>query len=211
MTQTSSGKIDYKKDFKDLYLPSKNPTLIDVPAMQFIMVDGKGDPLSEEYQRAVPLLYSLTYTIKMKGKHLPGYVEYTVPPLEGLWWAKDGSYNLADRDSWLWTSMIRQFDFVTQDVFAWALENAEKQNPDFDYSKVRLETFSEGLCVQIMHTGPYKDEPATIEKMRGFIHENNLKEMTGNVRKHHELYIKNPLRTAPEKLKTVLRIPVEKN
>lgn len=209
MTQTSSHKIDYKKDFKELYLPSAKPILIDVPVMQFLMVDGKGDPNGAEYQQAVPLLYSLVYTIKMKGKNLKGYCEYTVPPLEGLWWEEDDTFDFQAREKWNWTSMIRQADFVTQDVFAWAIEHAKQKNPDLDYSKVRLETFPEGLCVQAMHTGPYKDEPATVEKLRSFIHKNNLTEMTGNVRKHHEIYIKNPLRTAPEKLKTVLRIPVE--
>jgi hypothetical protein len=203
--------------------------------MQFIMVDGKGDPNHAEYQQAVELLYTLSYTIKFKGKHFPGYVDYIVPPLEGLWWEEDGSFNLAARDKWNWTSMIRQYDFVTQEVFTWAIETAKQKNPDldwkvgseprlynnfhnnkesqmrfFDYSKARLETFTEGLCVQVMHTGPYAEEPATIEKLHQFMIENNLASAIGKGRRHHELYVMNPLKTAPEKLKTVLRIPVEK-
>ncbi len=207
---TVSGKLDYKKAFKDLYIPSAKPALIDVPKMQFIMVDGHGDPNGEEYQQAVELLYTLTYTIKMKGKHLAGYFDYSVPPLEGLWWEEGDTFDLQSREKWNWTSMIRQFDFVTEEVFTWAVENARQKNPDLDYAKAQLKTFTEGLCVQIMHTGPYADEPATVKKLHQFIEENNLKSMIGTERKHHEIYLNNPLRTAPEKLKTVLRIPVEK-
>jgi hypothetical protein len=210
MTESVHGKIDWKKAFKDLYQPSAKPTLIDVPTMQFIMVDGKGDPNHAEYQQAVELLYTLAYTIKFKGKHLPGYIDYSVPPLEGLWWEDDGSFDLAARDKWNWTSMIRQYDFVTQEVFTWAIETAKQKNPELDYSKVRLETFTEGLCVQVMHTGPYAEEPATVEKLHQFMDENNLASVIGKERKHHELYVTNPLKTAPEKLKTVLRLPVEK-
>lgn len=210
MANSVPGKLDYKKDFKELYLPSGNPSLIDVPAMRFIMVDGQGDPSGEEYQQAVSLLYSLTYTIKMKGKNLKGYFEYVIPPLEGLWWVKGDSFDLQKRNRWLWTSMIRQYDFVTPDVFAWAVEIARQKNPDLDYSRARMETFTEGLCLQILHTGPYADEPATLEKLHSFARENNLRVMTGNTRKHHEIYLLNPLKTAPEKLKTVLRIPVGK-
>lgn len=210
MIQAASALIDYKKDFKDLYLPKDKPVLIDVPSMRFIMVDGRGDPRGEEYQHAVELLYTISYTIKMKGKRLPKYVAYTVPPLESLWWEKDDSFDLQAREKWFWIAMIRQFDFVTQDVFTWAIKTAKQKYPDMDYSKARLETFTEGLCVQMMHIGPYKDEPASVEKMHDFIGKSNLKSMIGTERKHHELYINNPLKAAPEKLKTVLRIPVEK-
>jgi hypothetical protein len=232
----TTEKLEWKKAFKDLYQPSAKPTLIDVPEMRFIMVEGKGDPNHAEYQQAVELLYTLSYTIKFKGKHFPGYVDclrgilypesntlpktktpiqnngvfdYSVPPLEGLWWEEDGSFNLAARDKWNWISMIRQYDFVTQEVFAWAIETAKQKNPELDFSKARLETFTEGLCVQAMHIGPYAEEPATVAKMHAFINDNNLKSAIGKDRKHHELYVMNPLKTAPEKLKTVLRIPVK--
>jgi hypothetical protein len=210
MTQVSSNKIDWKKENKDLYFPKDKPVLINVPSMQFIMIDGKGDPKNDEYQQAVSQLYNIVYTIKMKGKHLPGYFNYSVPPLESLWWEKDDSFDLHSREKWNWIAMIRQYDFVTQDVFTWALEIAKQKNPDLDFSKARLETFTEGLCVQIMHTGPYADEPATVEKIHTFIAENNLKSAIGKDRKHHELYITSPLKTSLEKLKTVLRNPVEK-
>lgn len=204
-------KLDYKKEYPDLYLPKADPVLIDVPNMVFIMVDGKGDPGGAEYAGAVQALYALAYTIKMsKIKAAPaGYVEYVVPPLESLWWGAHG-FDIDDRDSWLWTAMIRQPGFVTSEVFAWAVEECRRKKPEVDVSGIRLEPFTEGLCVQVMHTGPYKDEPASVEKMKRFMAAGGLKDMVGDVRKHHEIYLSDPRKTAPEKLKTVLRLPVEK-
>jgi hypothetical protein len=209
------GKVpfDFKKEYKDLYMPKSAPLLINVPAMNFIMLEGRGDPDGIEYQNAVGTLYSLSYAIKMSkmgGNQPEGYFEYVVPPLEGLWWCDGGAYDLSRRDSWCWISMIRQPEFVTDEVFVWAVETANKKKPGLDYGKARLATFGEGLCVQMMHTGPYADEPETLARLHEFIEQNNLKNATGIERKHHEIYLSDPRKTAAEKLKTVLRLPVER-
>jgi hypothetical protein len=203
-------KLDYKKENKDLYIPKKKPSIVDVPSMNFIMVDGKGDPSKEEYQQAIGALYALTYTIKMsktKGKQPPGYFEYVVPPLEGLWWISGESFSFDKRDNWLWTSMIRQPEFVDPEMFAWACEECRRKKQEVDISKARLETFTEGLCVQMMHIGPYSQEPETLAFMRAFMAENGLVDETGSDRKHHEIYLSDPRKTTPDKLKTVLRHP----
>ena len=145
----------------------------------------------------------------MKGKDASGYCEYTVFPLEGLWWTNDGAFDFNKRNNWVWTSMIRQPDFVTLDVFEWALELAQKKKKDLDFSGARFESFTEGLCVQSLHIGPYADEPATIEKMQVYMKENRLLDKTGDERKHHEIYLSDPNRVSPEKINTVLRHPVE--
>ena len=204
------SKIDYKKDYKDLYLPKTIPAIIDVPSMGFIMVDGKGDPQDKEYQEAVSILYALSYTIKMKGKELSGYFDYTVFPLGGLWWCENGDFDFSKRDNWRWISMIRQPDFVTPDIFEWAAELTQKKKPEYDFSKARLETFSEGLCVQVMHVGSYADEPVTIAKIKEFINQNGFADMTGTDRKHHEIYLSDPNKTTPDKMNTVIRLPVIK-
>ena len=204
-------KVDYKKDYKDLYFPKVIPTIIDVPSMAFIMVDGKGDPKEKEYQDAVSLLYALSYTIKMRGKEFAVYFDYTVFPLEGLWWCEGGAFDFNKRDDWRWISMIRQPDFVTPDIFKWAAELAQKKKPEHDFSKARFETFSEGLCIQIMHVGAYADEPATIEIIKEFMKQNGLADMTGTDRKHHEIYLSDPNKTKPEKMNTVIRLPVARN
>ncbi len=209
----SETKLDYKKEYRDLYMPGNKPMLIDVPSMNFIMTDGKGDPRSQEYQDAVVSLYSLSFTIKMSkmSKQQPeGYFEYVVPPLEGLWWIKDGAFDFHQRNNWLWTSMIRQPEFVTQEVFEWACIESRRKKSEIDVSKARLVTFTEGLCVQIMHKGPYEREPESVEKMRIFIEENNLFDEVGSERKHHEIYLSDPRKTDPESLKTVLRHPVRR-
>ncbi len=203
-------KIDYKKDFKELYLPTAAPSIIDVPPMNFIMVDGKGDPNGEEYQQAVAIVYALSYCIKMKGKDLAGYYEYSIFPLEGLWCADGSEFGLEKRDEWRWTAMIRQPDFVTTKIFKWAAELTQKKKPEIDCSKARLENFAEGLCVQAMHTGPFADEPATVAKMSEFIEVNNLISALGNKRKHHEIYLSDPRKVSPEKMRTALRLPVAK-
>lgn len=207
-----SQKLDYKKEYKDIYVPKKKPMLVDIPPMIFIMIDGKGDPLSEEYQNALAILYGLTFIIKMSktsGKQPQGYFEYVVPPLEGLWWCEGGKFEFDKRDSWRWTSMIRQPEFVTAEVFEWAVKELEQKKPSLDVSLARLQTFTEGLCVQMMHIGPYSDEPNSLEVMQRYMEENNLTDMTELEGKHHEIYLSDPRRTAPEKLKTVLRHPVE--
>jgi hypothetical protein len=208
-----SKKVDYKKDYKDLYLPKTKPMLIDVPPMNFIMIDGAGDPNQIEYQQAVGTLYALAFTIKMSkmsGNQPQGYFEYVVPPLEGLWWISGGDFTFDKRDNWLWTSMIRQPEFVTPAVFNRAVEECHLKKPELDLSKARFETFTEGLCVQIMHIGPYSDEPRSLALLKDFTKENGLVDQTGSERKHHEIYLSDPRKTAPEKLKTVLRLPVAK-
>lgn len=208
-----TAKVDFKKDYKDLYLPKTKPMLIDVPEMQFIMVDGAGDPNSEAYQQAIGILYGLTFTIKMSkmsGKQPSGYYEYVVPPLEGLWWVSGGAFSFDQRENWLWTSMIRQPEFVTPAVFDWAVEECGCKKPELDLTRARVSSFKEGLCVQIMHLGPYADEPRSVELMKDFMADNNLIDETGSERKHHEIYLSDPRKTAPEKLKTVLRHPVDR-
>ena len=205
------AKVDYKKEYKDLYMPKRKPSIIDVPAMNFIMIDGMGEPSTGEFQSSIGVLYSLAYTIKMSkmGDWQPeGYFDYVVPPLEGLWWTSGGAFDFARPDKWLWTCMIRQPEFVTAEVFSWACNECRRKKPEVDVSIARFETFEEGLCVQKMHIGPYDSEPESIEQMQEFIAENGLIDETSSERKHHEIYLSDPRRTAPEKLKTVLRHPV---
>ena len=204
-------KLDFKKKYRDLYLPGKGPALIQVPPIQFIMVDGVGDPNGEEYHQAMELLYALTFTIKMSkmGGNAPeGYIEYVVPPLEGLWDCGVAGFDLDNRDKWCWTSMIRQPDFVTDEVFAWACKQVAKKKPGLDVAKARFELYDEKLCVQIMHLGPYSTEPQSIDKLAAFVAENRLTDACGTDRRHHEIYLSDPRRTKPEKLRTVLRHPV---
>ncbi len=203
--------LDFKKQYKDLYLPKAAPVRVDVPAFPFLMIDGAGDPNGEAYQRAVAALYALAYTIKMSKKgdvSFPGYVDFVVPPLEGLWWITGNVFDFDQRDNWLWTSMLRVPDFVDQHALALAQQLCAKKKPDVDVSAVRLERFTEGACVQMLHIGPYATEPATVEAMRAFMAAQGLRDMTGDVRKHHEIYLSDPRTTAPEKMKTVLRHPV---
>ncbi|MDL2289393.1 GyrI-like domain-containing protein [Clostridia bacterium OttesenSCG-928-F22] len=207
-------KVDYKKRDKQLYLPPKQPTLMEVPRMGFFMVDGKGAPQGEQYQNALQALYAVTFTIKMSKmgvNRLEGYFEYVVPPLEGLWWNEGGPLDITSpKEGWLWTSMIRQPEFVTQKVFAWAQEEVRRKKPSVDASNMRFAYYEEGLCATIMHIGPYSEETQSMEKMHAFMQQNGLMDDTGEERKHHEIYLSDPRRTAPERLKTVLRIPVKK-
>lgn len=223
-------KLDYKKEYKDLYMPAAKPSVIDVPAMNFIMVDGKGDPNTEggEYQQAAELLYALSYTIKMgykfsdkPGGKPEGYTDYVVPPLEGLWWMEEGMFDGSDlsalkhKDEYIWTAMIRQPEFVTREVFELACREAAKKKPGLDMSKARLEVFEEGLCVQTMHIGPYDEEPKTIAQMEAFIEANGYRNAIGDrrpdgsVKRHHEIYLGDPRKTDPSKMKTVLRHPID--
>ncbi len=204
-------KLDYKKEYKDLYLPPKKPVIVDVPLMNFVMVDGEGAPEGEEYGAALSALYSISFTIKMSkmsGKAPDGYFEYVTPPLEGLWGGQK-DFDINKRDEWEWTSMIRLPEFVTEEVFNWAVDTVKVKKPEVDVSKAVFAGFKEGLCVQIMHIGPFATEPESIELMHEFMKENNLIDMTGAVRRHHEIYLSDPRKTAPEKMKTVLRLPVE--
>ncbi|MCL2071977.1 MAG: GyrI-like domain-containing protein [Oscillospiraceae bacterium] len=199
--------IDYKKTQKELYQPKTTPAVIDVPEMVFIMVDGIGNPnTSEEYKSAVEILYGLSYAIKMSNKSV---MEYVVPPLEGLWWLNDGSDDwYKDKSKYCWTAMIRQPDFVTADIFEIAKAKLAKKKPQLDTSKARLEKFTEGLCVQAMHIGSYDDEPRTNAAIMQFIADNGYVSDISDKRRHHEFYLNYPRKTAPEKLKTIIRVPV---
>lgn len=216
-------KLDYKKEYKDLYMPKTKPMIIEVPEITYIMVDGKGNPnTSEEYKRAMEILYGLSFTIKMSkmnGNQPEGYFEYVVPPLEGLWWTEGEKFdgiNNKNKDEFHWISMIRQPEFVTEEVFNWATVELKKKKPYLDFSNTKLETFKEGLCAQIMHIGPYDDEPESIKKLEKFIEEEGYIDAisdelpTGQIRNHHEIYLGDPRRTKPENLKTVIRHPIKK-
>jgi hypothetical protein len=208
-------KLDYKKEYKDLYLPKITPSIINVPKMKFVIVEGKGNPNEEngEYKQAMSLLYGISFTIKMSkmGKNkIEGYFEYVVPPLEGLWWqngSKEIDYNHKEKFEWI--SMIRQPEFVTQEIFEWACDELKKKK-QLDTSKIKFIEFEEGLCVQTMHIGSYDNEPQTLKNIDEFIKQNNLKKDIGK-RKHHEIYLSDPRRTIEKNLKTVIRIPVEKD
>ncbi|ERK31050.1 GyrI-like domain-containing protein [Clostridium intestinale] len=213
-------KLDYKKEFKDLYLPKNEPMLVDVPEMNFIMVDGKGNPNDEggEYQSAVEILYALSYAIKMSKKgsyNIEGYFEYVVPPLEGLWWVENDDMDFTKKNKFEWTSMIRQPEFVTKEVFEWACSEVLRKKPNIDVSKARLQSFKEGLCVQIMHIGSYDDEPKTVEKLDKYVEDNDLINAIstineqGIIKRHHEIYLSDPRKTSLDKLKTVIRHPVK--
>ena len=214
-------KIDYKKEYKDLYLPKTKAMLINVPNMKFIMVEGSGNPNDEngEYKKSLELLYGLSFAIKMSkmGKNkIDGYFEYVVPPLEGLWWQdSENSIDYTHKENLKWISMIRQPEFVTKEVFEWACKEVRcKKN--IDVKKAEFKEFEEGLCVQIMHIGSYDDEPTTLKKIDNYINENGYKNDIGTnlengiVRRHHEIYLSDPRRTVAKNLKTVIRIPVIK-
>ena len=200
-------KIDYKKELKPLYSPSaKEATVIEVPATSLLMIDGAGDPAtSKEYMDAIRTLYPLSYTLKFMVKKSRG-VDYGVMPMEGLWWADDmGAFMENNRDLWMWTSMVPQPEFITGDMVKQAMEQVEKKSNPPALSKVRFELFNEGSCAQIMHIGPYSAEGPTIKKLHDFIEAKGY-ERSG---KHHEIYLSDPRRSAPEKLKTIIRQPIK--
>lgn len=207
--------FDYKKGYKEYYLPSKKPGVVEVPEMAFLAVRGHGDPNEEggAYKDALEMLYGVAYTIKMskKGDHrIEGYFDFVVPPLEGFWW-QDGvlGVDYARKEDFNWISAIRVPDFVTRSEFEWAVEEATAKKKR-DFSQVELLTIEEGLCVQCLHVGPYDDEPATVEAMRAFAEESGYVEDFSDERMHHEIYLNDARRTAPEKLKTVIRHPVRR-
>lgn len=210
--------FDYKKEYKDLYQPKTKPSIIEIPEMIFIAIDGKGDPnTSVEYKEALEILYGLSFTIKMSkmnGTQLEGYFEYVVPPLEGLWYVDDAKFdgtNIIDKSRFCWTSMIRQPEFVTEKVFENARNALAKKKRRLDLSKARLITITEGLCVQIMHKGAYDSEPESIAKLHEFTEKSGYIEDISDTRFHHEIYLSDPRRCAPENLKTVIRHPIRRN
>ncbi len=207
--------FDYKKEYKEFYQPKNKPALVDVPAMNFIAVRGQGDPNQEdgEYKQAIGLLYGIAFTIKMskKGDHrIEGYFDYVVPPLEGFWW-QDGveGVDYSRKEDFQWISVIRLPDFVTKADFDWAVEEAARKKKT-DFSKVEFMTLEEGLCVQCMHVGPYDNEPATVALMHAYMEEQGYVLDINDRRRHHEIYLSDARRVAPEKLKTVIRHPVRK-
>ena len=209
-------RIDYKKTEKHLYLP-KAPAIVHVPEMVFFAVDGQGDPNNApEYRQAMEILYGLSFTVKMSkmsGEEPAGYFEYVVPPLEGLWWTDEPGFDgraPVDKGKFRWTSMIRQPDFVDEEIFAWAVERLEKKKPDLPLSKARLWRWEEGLCAHVLHVGPYDAESAAIDKLYAFTEKEGYAADFSDTRRHHEIYLGDPRRTAPEKLKTVIRHPVKK-
>ena len=206
--------FDYKKEYKEFYLPPKKPGLIEVPEMNYIAVCGKGNPNEPEgeYKAAMQLLYGIAFTIKMSykgGKEIEGYFPYVVPPLEGLW-RQQGieGIDYAHKEKFEWISMIRLPEFVTKEVFDWAvMEASEKKKSDF--SKAEFFTYREGLCVQCMHIGSYDAEPATIEQMDAYMKEQGYEPDFAGKRFHHEIYLSDPRRTKEERLRTVIRQPVK--
>jgi hypothetical protein len=203
------SKVDFKKEYKELYVPPKDFVFVDVPEMQFLMVDGHGDPnVAQEYQEALEALYAVAYKIKFSSKKQLER-DYVVPPLEGLWWAEDmETFTTArDKSQWDWTMMIMTPEWVSPEIFVEAVEQVRKGKNPAALDKVRLESYQEGLSIQIMHVGSYDDEGPTLLKLHTkFLPENGYVENG----KHHEIYLSDPRKVAPEKLKTVLRQPVSK-
>lgn len=199
-------KVDFKRELRELYGAPREPVLIDVPELAFLMIDGRGDPnTAPEYQQAIEALYSVAYTLKFSLKRSPEPFDYAVMPLEGLWWAPDpSSFSGGDRESWEWTAMIMQPDRVSEELVQGALEEATAKRPLPAAGKLRLERFEEGRSAQVMHLGPYSEEGPTIARLHAFIAEQGL-ELRG---KHHEIYLGDPRRTAPERLRTIVRQPV---
>jgi hypothetical protein len=206
--------MDYKKEFKDLYLPKNEPVIIKVPEIIFVAIDGKGDPnvTDGEYKSALETLYGIQYTIKMskKGTSVPnGYFDYVVPPLEGLWWTLDKEIDYKNKSNFNWISMIRLPEYVNKNIFKWACEEVEKKKK-INTERAYLYKFNEGLCVHCMHIGTYDEEPKTMKLIDNFIVENNLLKDLNDKRRHHEIYLSDPRKGDPKKMKTVLRIPVTK-
>ena len=207
--------FDYKKEYKEFYMPKNKPSIVNIPKMNYIAVRGKGNPNGEngEYSKSIELLYSIAYTIKMsyKGDYkIDGFFEYVVPPLEGFWWI-DGlkGMDYSRKDELNFISLIRLPDFVTEKDFNWAINEATRKKKT-DYSKVEFFTYEEGLCVQCMHLGSYDDEPATTILMEDYARENGYEINITDTRYHHEIYLSDPRKCETNKLKTVIRHTVKK-
>ena len=208
--------FDYKKEYKEFYLPKNKPSIVEVPAMNYIAVKGKGNPNEEggEYKEAIGLLYAIAFTIKMSyksGHEIEGYFQYVVPPLEGFWWQEGvKGIDYSHKESFEWISMIRLPDFVTKEVFDWAIKEAEEKKKK-DFSKVKFLTYEEGLCVQCMHLGSYDEEPETIQNMEQYVQEQGYQIDITPKRYHHEIYLSDPRKCKTENLKTVIRHPIKKS
>ncbi len=207
--------FDFKKEYKEFYMPKAKPMIVEIPRMNYIAVRGTGNPNQEDsqYKQSIELLYGVAYTLKMSHKtshKIEGFFEYVVPPLEGLWWQENtAGLDYSRKDDMHFISMIRLPDFITEDDFEWALrEAANKKKRDF--SKVEFFTYHEGLCVHCMHLGSYDDEPATIEAMENYAVSSGYQVDINESRLHHEIYLSDPRKCAPDRLKTVVRHPIRK-
>jgi len=207
--------FDFKKEYKEFYMPKNSPQIVDLPKANYIALRGRGDPNEEggKYQKAIGLLYAVAYTLKMSYKtdyRIEGFFDYVVPPLEGFWWQEGvEGIDLADKSKFNWISLIRLPDFITEKDFEWAVKTAS-QKKKLDCSAVEFLTVEEGLCVQIMHHGPYDDESATVALMDEYIKERGYVNDFNERRLHHEIYLSDARKTAPEKWKTVIRHPIKK-
>ena len=206
--------FDFKKEYKELYAPKKGPGIIEVPPITYVAVRGSGDPNEEDgaYQRAISVLYAISYTIKMSKKgvrQIDGYVDFVVPPLEGFWWQEgiEGA-DYAHKETFNWTAVIRLPDFVTCEVFDWAVQEATKKKK-IDCSIAEYLQVDEGLCVQCLHVGSYDDEPAMVEAMDAFAREQGYVIDLSQDRHHHQVYLSDARKVAPEKLKTIIRHPIK--
>ena len=207
--------FDYKKEYKEFYMPKNAPAIVNVPRMNYLAVRGKGDPNAEggEYKQAIGLLYGVAFTIKMSkkgGRNIEGFFDYVVPPLEGFWWQEGAAgVDYAHKENFRWISVIRLPDFVTEEDFDWAVTEASRKKKA-DFSRVEFFTYDEGLCVQCMHIGSYDDEPATVELMHAFAAEQGYEPDITDLRMHHEIYLSDARKVAKENLKTVIRHPIRK-
>jgi hypothetical protein len=207
--------FDFKKEYKEFYMPKKQPEIVEVPKANYIAVRGTGDPNEEggAYKQAIGVLYAVAYTLKMSYKtdyKIAGFFEYVVPPLEGFWWQEgvDG-INYADKAAFKWISVIRLPDFITREDFDWAVETASKKKK-LDCSSAEFLTIEEGLCVQIMHIGSFDSEPESVALMDKYLAENGCENDLSESRLHHEIYLSDVRKSAPEKWKTVIRHPIKK-
>lgn len=207
--------FDFKKEYKEFYMPKNKPQIVSMPKANYIAVRGKGDPNEKDgaYQQSISVLYSVAYTLKMSYKSdykIAGFFEYVVPPLEGFWW-QDGidGVNYTNKSTFNWISVIRLPDFVTKPDFVWAVETATKKKK-LDCSCAEFLTIDEGLCVQIMHIGSYDDEPATVALMDDYLSQNGYANDFNEGRLHHEIYLSDARKVPPEKLKTIIRHPIKK-
>ena len=207
--------FDFKKAYKEFYLPKNKPEIVHVPTANYIAVKGAGDPNEEggAYQQAIRILYAVAYTLKMSHRtdhKIQGFFEYVVPPLEGLWWQDDmDRVDHSDKSTFNWISLIRLPDFITEADFKWAVETATKKKK-LDCSPAQFLTMEEGLCVQIMHTGPFDEEPATVALMDAYLEQNGYANDFNESRLHHEIYMSDARKVPPDKWKTVIRHPIKK-
>jgi len=207
--------FDFKKEYKEFYLPRNKPEIVNVPKANYIAIRGTGNPNDEdgEYKKAIGVLYAVAYTLKMSKKtdyRIEGYFDYVVPPLEGFWWQEGiEGIDYSSKSTFCWISIIRLPDFITKKDFNWAVTEATKKK-NIDCSKAEFLTIKEGLCVQIMHIGPFDNEPATVEIMNKYLEDNGYENDFSETRLHHEIYLSDARKVDPEKWKTVIRHPIKK-